>query len=132
MENNLPARINARWGRSQAICYCRKDFPLEEEVLSPKAAIEYANGRRLSQLHSRIINMKIRLPIGNDWIQMRNAIWQEAVQPTVVPLAYKMHGRVGDSPLLGDRINLWIMKVGAGHKLQDWERLLSRIVRSIF
>lgn len=72
-------------------------FPLEEEVLSPKAQIEYDKWKVTSQ-YKPIINIENHDTIGMIGI---DAAGKLAGSCTTSGLAYKMHGRVGDSPIIG-------------------------------
>jgi len=72
-------------------------FPMEEEVLSPKAAIEYEKWKKTSQ-YKPIINIENHDTIGMIGIDAEGKL---AGSCTTSGLAYKMHGRVGDSPIIG-------------------------------
>lgn len=72
-------------------------FPLEEEVLSPKAQIEYDKWKVTSQ-YKPIINIENHDTIGMIGIGSNGML---AGSCTTSGLAYKMHGRVGDSPIIG-------------------------------
>lgn len=72
-------------------------FPLEDEVLSPKAAIEYEKWK-LTSLYKPIINIENHDTIGMIGIDVNGKL---AGSCTTSGLAYKMHGRVGDSPIIG-------------------------------
>jgi N4-(beta-N-acetylglucosaminyl)-L-asparaginase len=72
-------------------------FPLEEEVLSPKAQIEYDKWKVTSQ-YKPIINIENHDTIGMIGIDANGKL---AGSCTTSGLAYKMHGRVGDSPIIG-------------------------------
>ncbi len=72
-------------------------FPLEEEVLSPKAQIEYDKWKVTSQ-YKPIINIENHDTIGMIGIDAKGKL---AGSCTTSGLAYKMHGRVGDSPIIG-------------------------------
>lgn len=72
-------------------------FPLEEEVLSPKAQIEYDKWKVTSQ-YKPIINIENHDTIGMIGIDSNGRM---AGSCTTSGLAYKMHGRVGDSPIIG-------------------------------
>jgi N4-(beta-N-acetylglucosaminyl)-L-asparaginase len=72
-------------------------FPLEEEKLSPKAQIEYDKWKVTSQ-YKPIINIENHDTIGMIGI---DAAGKLAGSCTTSGLAYKMHGRVGDSPIIG-------------------------------
>lgn len=72
-------------------------FPLEEEILSPKAAIEYEKWKVTSK-YKPIINIENHDTIGMIGIDANGKL---AGSCTTSGLAYKMHGRVGDSPIIG-------------------------------
>ncbi len=72
-------------------------FPLEKEELSPKAAAEYEKWKVTSQ-YKPVINIENHDTIG--MIGM-DASGNMAGSCTTSGLAYKMHGRVGDSPIIG-------------------------------
>ena len=72
-------------------------FPLEKEVLSPKAQIEYDKWKVTSQ-YKPIINIENHDTIGMIGIDSSGKL---AGSCTTSGLAYKMHGRVGDSPIIG-------------------------------
>lgn len=72
-------------------------FPLEEEILSPNAAIEYEKWKVTSQ-YKPIINIENHDTIGMIGIDANGRL---AGSCTTSGLAYKMHGRVGDSPIIG-------------------------------
>lgn len=72
-------------------------FPMEEEVLSPKAAIEYEKWKKTSQ-YKPIINIENHDTIGMIGIDAEGKL---AGSCTTSGLSYKMHGRVGDSPIIG-------------------------------
>lgn len=72
-------------------------FPLEEEILSPKAAIEYEKWKVTSK-YKPIINIENHDTIGMIGIDANGKL---AGSCTTSGLAYKMHGRIGDSPIIG-------------------------------
>ncbi|MDF2157455.1 N(4)-(beta-N-acetylglucosaminyl)-L-asparaginase [Algoriphagus sp. CAU 1675] len=72
-------------------------FPLEEEVLSPKASEAYAQWKKTSQ-YKPVINIENHDTIGMIGIDANGNL---AGSCTTSGLAYKMHGRVGDSPIIG-------------------------------
>jgi N4-(beta-N-acetylglucosaminyl)-L-asparaginase len=72
-------------------------FPLEEEKLSPKARVEYDKWKVTSQ-YKPVINVENHDTIGMIGI---DASGKMAGSCTTSGLAYKMHGRVGDSPIIG-------------------------------
>jgi N4-(beta-N-acetylglucosaminyl)-L-asparaginase len=72
-------------------------FPLEKEELSPKAKFEYDKWKVTSQ-YKPIINIENHDTIGMIGIDASGKL---AGSCTTSGLAYKMHGRVGDSPIIG-------------------------------
>lgn len=72
-------------------------FPLEEEKLSPKAQIEYDKWKVTSQ-YKPVINIENHDTIGMIGIDANGKL---AGSCTTSGLAFKMHGRVGDSPIIG-------------------------------
>lgn len=72
-------------------------FPLEEEKLSPNAQKAYDEWRVNSQ-YKPIINIENHDTIGMIGIDANGKL---AGSCTTSGLAYKMHGRVGDSPIIG-------------------------------
>jgi len=72
-------------------------FPLEEEKLSPKAQVEYDKWKVTSQ-YKPIINVENHDTIGMIGL---DAAGKLAGSCTTSGLAYKMHGRIGDSPIIG-------------------------------
>jgi N4-(beta-N-acetylglucosaminyl)-L-asparaginase len=72
-------------------------FPLEPEVLSPKAAELYQEWKVKSE-YKPIINIENHDTIG---MIALGADGKLAGSCTTSGLAYKMHGRVGDSPIIG-------------------------------
>ncbi len=72
-------------------------FPLEEEKLSPNAQVEYDKWKITSQ-YKPIINIENHDTIGMIGIDAQGKM---AGSCTTSGLAYKMHGRVGDSPIIG-------------------------------
>lgn len=94
MENTPHVMLAGEGARQFAIA---EGFPLEEEVLSPKAAIEYAKWKETSQ-YKPVINIENHDTIGMIGIDSKGNM---AGSCTTSGLAYKMHGRVGDSPIIG-------------------------------
>lgn len=94
MENTPHVMLAGEGARQFAIA---EGFPLEEEVLSPKAAVEYAKWKGSSQ-YKPIINIENHDTIGMIGIDANGNM---AGSCTTSGLAYKMHGRVGDSPIIG-------------------------------
>jgi N4-(beta-N-acetylglucosaminyl)-L-asparaginase len=72
-------------------------FPMEEEVLSPKAQVEYDKWKVGSQ-YKPLINVENHDTIGMIGLDASGKL---AGSCTTSGLAYKMHGRVGDSPIIG-------------------------------
>ncbi|GMQ24668.1 N(4)-(beta-N-acetylglucosaminyl)-L-asparaginase [Algoriphagus sp. oki45] len=72
-------------------------FPLEKEELSPKAKAAYEEWKKTSQ-YKPIINIENHDTIGMIGIDAEGKL---AGSCTTSGLAYKMHGRVGDSPIIG-------------------------------
>lgn len=72
-------------------------FPLESEVLSPKAARAFEEWKVNAQ-YKPIINIENHDTIG---MIALGADGKMAGSCTTSGLAYKMHGRVGDSPIIG-------------------------------
>jgi N4-(beta-N-acetylglucosaminyl)-L-asparaginase len=72
-------------------------FPLEVEKLSPNAQVEYDKWKVKSQ-YKPIINSENHDTIGMIGIDSTGKL---AGSCTTSGLAYKMHGRVGDSPIIG-------------------------------
>ncbi|QYH37570.1 N(4)-(beta-N-acetylglucosaminyl)-L-asparaginase [Algoriphagus sp. NBT04N3] len=75
----------------------QEGFPMEEEKLSPKAQKAYDEWKKTSQ-YKPVINIENHDTIG--MIGM-DASGNLAGSCTTSGLAYKMHGRVGDSPIIG-------------------------------
>ncbi len=72
-------------------------FPMEEEKLSPKAQVEYDKWKVTSQ-YKPIINVENHDTIGMIGLDASGKL---AGSCTTSGLAYKMHGRIGDSPIIG-------------------------------
>jgi N4-(beta-N-acetylglucosaminyl)-L-asparaginase len=72
-------------------------FPMEDEILSPKAQVEYDKWKVTSQ-YKPIINVENHDTIGMIGLDAKGKL---AGSCTTSGLAYKMHGRVGDSPIIG-------------------------------
>jgi len=72
-------------------------FPMEKEILSPKAQVEYDKWKVSSQ-YKPIINVENHDTIGMIGLDASGKL---AGSCTTSGLAYKMHGRVGDSPIIG-------------------------------
>ncbi len=72
-------------------------FPMEEEVLSPRAEELYQEWKKTAQ-YKPIINIENHDTIGMIALGTDGKL---AGSCTTSGLAYKMHGRVGDSPVIG-------------------------------
>ena len=72
-------------------------FPMESEKLSPKAQIEYDKWKVTSQ-YKPVINIENHDTIGMIGLDASGKL---AGSCTTSGLAYKMHGRIGDSPIIG-------------------------------
>ncbi|MCM0042885.1 MAG: N(4)-(beta-N-acetylglucosaminyl)-L-asparaginase [Algoriphagus sp.] len=72
-------------------------FPMEKEKLSPKAQVEYDKWKVTSQ-YKPIINVENHDTIGMLGLDASGKL---AGSCTTSGLAYKMHGRIGDSPIIG-------------------------------
>ncbi len=94
MENTPHVLLAGEGARQFAIA---EGFPLEKEELSPKAAKAYAKWKESSQ-YKPIINIENHDTIGMIGIDANGNM---AGSCTTSGLAYKMHGRVGDSPIIG-------------------------------
>ena len=94
MEKTPHVMIVGEGARQFAIA---EGFPLEKEVLSPNAQIEYDKWKVKSE-YKPIINIENHDTIGMIGIDGNGKL---AGSCTTSGLAYKMHGRVGDSPIIG-------------------------------
>jgi N4-(beta-N-acetylglucosaminyl)-L-asparaginase len=94
MEKTPHVMIVGEGARQFAI---EQGFPLEKEVLSPNAQKEYDQWKVKSE-YKPIINIENHDTIGMIGIDARGKL---AGSCTTSGLAYKMHGRVGDSPIIG-------------------------------
>ncbi|TFV94644.1 glycosylasparaginase [Algoriphagus kandeliae] len=72
-------------------------FPLEKEELSPKAQEAYDEWKKTSK-YKPVINIENHDTIGMIGMDDKGKL---AGSCTTSGLAYKMHGRVGDSPIIG-------------------------------
>ncbi len=72
-------------------------FPMEKEKLSPKAQVEYDKWKVTSQ-YKPVINIENHDTIGMIGLDASGKL---AGSCTTSGLAYKMHGRIGDSPIIG-------------------------------
>ena len=75
----------------------QEGLPVEEEVLSPQASKGYNDWKRNAK-YKPIINVENHDTIGMIGI---DAAGEMAGSCTTSGLGYKMHGRVGDSPIIG-------------------------------
>lgn len=94
MENTPHVMIVGEGARQLAIA---EGFPLEKEELSDGAAKAYEEWKKTSQ-YKPIINIENHDTIGMIGIDANGKM---AGSCTTSGLAYKMHGRVGDSPIIG-------------------------------
>lgn len=94
MEKTPHVMIVGEGARQLAIA---EGFPIEEEKLSPKAEAAYQKWKETSQ-YKPVINIENHDTIGMIGI---GADGKLAGSCTTSGLAYKMHGRVGDSPIIG-------------------------------
>lgn len=94
MEKTPHVMIVGEGARQFAI---EQGFPLEKEVLSPNAQKEYDKWKEKSE-YKPIINIENHDTIGMIGIDTNGKL---AGSCTTSGLAYKMHGRVGDSPIIG-------------------------------
>ncbi|WP_026968569.1 isoaspartyl peptidase/L-asparaginase family protein [Algoriphagus terrigena] len=94
MEKTPHVMIVGEGARQFAI---EQGFPLEKEVLSPNAQKEYDKWKEKSE-YKPIINIENHDTIGMIGIDANGKL---AGSCTTSGLAYKMHGRVGDSPIIG-------------------------------
>lgn len=94
MEKTPHVMIVGEGARQFAI---EQGFPLEKEVLSPNAQKEYDKWKVKSE-YKPVINIENHDTIGMIGIDAKGKL---AGSCTTSGLAYKMHGRVGDSPIIG-------------------------------
>ncbi len=94
MEDTPHVMLAGEGARQFAIA---QGFPLEKEELSPKAKEAYEEWRKTSK-YKPIINIENHDTIGMIGIDENGKM---AGSCTTSGLAYKMHGRVGDSPIIG-------------------------------
>lgn len=94
MEQTPHVMLSGEGARQFAIA---QGFPLEEEKLSPKAEKAYQEWLVQSE-YKPIINIENHDTIGMIGIDKDGKL---AGACTTSGLAYKMHGRVGDSPIIG-------------------------------
>jgi len=94
MEQTPHVMLSGEGARQFAIA---QGFPLEEEKLSPKAEKAYQEWLVQSE-YKPIINIENHDTIGMIGIDKNGKL---AGACTTSGLAYKMHGRVGDSPIIG-------------------------------
>ena len=84
-------------GEGARIFAVSEGMPMEEEKLSPRAQKAYAEWK-LNADYKPVINVENHDTIGMIGLDARGKM---AGSCTTSGLAYKMHGRVGDSPLIG-------------------------------
>lgn len=84
-------------GEGARIFAVSEGMPMEEEKLSPRAQEAYAEWK-LNADYKPVINVENHDTIGMIGLDARGKM---AGSCTTSGLAYKMHGRVGDSPLIG-------------------------------
>ncbi|SHN34501.1 N4-(beta-N-acetylglucosaminyl)-L-asparaginase [Cyclobacterium lianum] len=84
-------------GEGARLFAAAEGMPMEEEKLSPKAREAYLRWKKNSK-YQPIINIENHDTIGMVGIDENGAM---AGSCTTSGLAYKMHGRVGDSPIIG-------------------------------
>jgi N4-(beta-N-acetylglucosaminyl)-L-asparaginase len=94
MENTPHVMLSGEGARQFAIA---EGMPLEPEELSPAAKREYLEWKKHSQ-YKPIINIENHDTIGMIGLDRDGNL---AGSCTTSGLAYKMHGRVGDSPIIG-------------------------------
>lgn len=94
MENTPHVMLAGEGARQFAIA---EGMPLEKEMLSPKAKEAYRKWKETSR-YKPIINIENHDTIGMIGIDHEGKM---AGSCTTSGLAYKMHGRVGDSPIIG-------------------------------
>ncbi|GAA0881008.1 N(4)-(beta-N-acetylglucosaminyl)-L-asparaginase [Algoriphagus jejuensis] len=94
MEKTPHVMIVGEGARQFAIA---EGFPIEEEVLSPEAQKAYDKWKVTSQ-YKPIINIENHDTIGMIGLDANGKL---AGSCTTSGLSYKMHGRVGDSPIIG-------------------------------
>ncbi|WP_114749347.1 N(4)-(beta-N-acetylglucosaminyl)-L-asparaginase [Pleomorphovibrio marinus] len=94
MENTPHVMLAGEGARQFAI---KEGIPLEEEVLSRKAEKAYQEWKKKAN-YQPIINIENHDTIGMIGIDAEGKM---AGSCTTSGLAYKMHGRVGDSPIIG-------------------------------
>lgn len=94
MENTPHVMLAGEGARQFAIA---NGFPMEEEVLSPGAEKGYKDWKKHSE-YKPVINIENHDTIGMIGIDAKGNM---AGSCTTSGLAFKMHGRVGDSPIIG-------------------------------
>jgi len=94
MEDTPHVFLSGEGARQFAIS---QGIPLEEEVLSPAAEKDYKKWKETSR-YKPIINIENHDTIGMIGLDHNGRL---AGACTTSGLAYKMHGRVGDSPIIG-------------------------------
>ncbi|HSI77345.1 MAG TPA: N(4)-(beta-N-acetylglucosaminyl)-L-asparaginase [Lunatimonas sp.] len=94
MENTPHVMLAGEGARQYAVS---EGFPLEKEELSPGAQKAYLEWKKTSE-YKPIINIENHDTIGMIGLDAKGKM---AGSCTTSGLAYKMHGRVGDSPIIG-------------------------------
>jgi len=94
MEDTPHVMLAGEGARQFAIA---EGFPIEKEELSPKAAEAYEQWKKTSN-YKPIVNIENHDTIGMIGVDAKGNF---AGSCTTSGLAYKMHGRVGDSPIIG-------------------------------
>ncbi|WP_158856808.1 isoaspartyl peptidase/L-asparaginase family protein [Lunatibacter salilacus] len=94
MENTPHVMLAGEGARQYAIS---EGFPVEKEELSPGAEKAYLEWKKTSE-YKPIINIENHDTIGMIGLDANGKM---AGSCTTSGLAYKMHGRVGDSPIIG-------------------------------
>lgn len=94
MEDTPHVMLAGEGARQFAIA---EGFPIEKEELSPKAAEAYKKWKETSH-YQPVINIENHDTIGMIGVDDKGNF---AGSCTTSGLAYKMHGRVGDSPIIG-------------------------------
>lgn len=94
MENTPHVMLAGEGARQFAIA---EGFPVEKEVLSPGAERAYLEWKKTSE-YKPVINIENHDTIGMIGLDANGKM---AGSCTTSGLAYKMHGRVGDSPIIG-------------------------------
>lgn len=94
MENTPHVMLAGEGARQLAIS---EGFPMEEEILHPDSKKQYEEWKESAE-YKPIINIENHDTIGMVGVDANGNL---AGSCTTSGLAYKMHGRVGDSPIIG-------------------------------